>query len=118
MKFTKKKIIISASIIIVVLIVVGIALSGKKGPEYTTFETKRGNLQQIVEATGKVESIDRIDLNFKASGRIIAFYVKEGEQVNAGQKLASLNAQALQAQVSDAQSRVLQEQANYNGKVS
>lgn len=111
----KKKLIIF--IIIGVVIIGGIAAviqSGKKAPEYTTIVVERGTLKQSVDATGKIESAETIDLNFKTTGRLKNVYIKAGDNVTAGQKLAELEAGALSSKVSDAQAKVNQAQADYD----
>lgn len=109
-----KKIVIG----IIVLAVVGAGVwffgfKEKKGPEYIVEAAKIGSLRQTVEATGKVESAQRIDLNFKTSGRISSVLVKIGDRVVQGQILARLESQAMQSRVSDAQARLDQERAAY-----
>lgn len=110
----RKKITLIVIIILVMAVVaIGILQSSQKEPEYTTIMVERGELKQSVDATGKVESAEKIDLNFKTTGRIQEILVQAGDEVKAGQKLASLNARALESQVDDAQARLNQSLANY-----
>jgi HlyD family secretion protein len=89
--------------------------AGKKtAPEYTTVAVKRGQLTQSVDATGKVESAERINLNFKTTGRISQITVKAGDKVSAGQILARLESRALQSQITDAEARLNQAEADYD----
>lgn len=108
----KKKIIVS---IIVIVILGGIAFfvaSGDKTPvEYVTQTVKKGTLKQTVDATGKIESADKINLNFKITGRLSRLDIKAGDQVKAGQRLATLDTSALQSQVTDARARLDQTEA-------
>lgn len=111
----KKKLIIF--VIIGILIIggtVGAIIGSQKVPEYTTIFVAKGTLKQTVEVTGKVESAESIDLNFKSTGRIKEISIKAGDSVTAGQQLAKLEAGALQSQVTDAQAKVSQAQADYN----
>lgn len=110
--FKSRKIIILA-IIIVILIIGAIIAKPKKQPEYTLFEVKKGTLVQSVDATGKIESADRIELNFKTTGRIARIYVKIGDKVAAGQKLAELEAGDLFNRVKQAQANLSQVKADY-----
>ena len=88
--------------------------TGQKGPEYTTETVTRGKLVQTVEATGKVESVDRIGLNFRISGRISQISVKAGQEVAAGEVLARLDVVALQSRVVDARAMVDKARAKYD----
>lgn len=109
-----KKIIIILVIITVIGGGVFFALQKfKQGPEYTTVAVERGTLKQTVEATGKVESAERIELNFKTTGRLSDILVKVGDQVKKDQELAKLDAQALASKVSDAQAKLNQALADY-----
>jgi len=110
----RKKLIIWSSIglVLIILIIVGIASAGKK-IEYTTVLAEHGELKQSVDATGKVESAETIELNFKTTGRIAQIYVKAGDKVTAGQRLAMLEAGALNSSVADAQARLNQSLADH-----
>ena len=109
----KKKLIISIIIILIVGSGVIAAQRHQKGPTYATVKVKRGILKQTVEVTGKVESVENINLNFKTTGRIKEIFVKVGDKITKGQKLAKLETKALESQVVDAQARINQAQANY-----
>jgi HlyD family secretion protein len=106
-------------IILAIIIIVGGAgaywyASSDKTPIYVTETVKRGTLTQTVEATGKVESAERISLNFKTTGRIATMNVDSGDEVRQGQILATLEARALQSRVSDAQAQLDKAKADYD----
>jgi len=109
---TRKKTI---SLIIVLAVIaggVGFAVTRKdKGPEYVTEAVQFGLLTQTVEATGKVESAERIELNFKTTGRISRVFVGPGDRVSRGQLLAQLESQTLSSQVADARAQLANEEA-------
>lgn len=86
---------------------------GEKQPEYVTAEVAKGTLKQTVEATGKIESAERIGLNFKTTGRIAKVLADVGDKVASGQVLARLEARSLESRVSDARAGLLQEKADY-----
>ncbi len=104
--------------LLVIIVVGGFFLwrhsAGKNEAEYITEKVSRGRLAQTVEATGKVESADRIKLNFRVAGRISQILVKVGEQARAGQILARLNAGGLQSKVADARAQIDKEKAAYD----
>jgi len=88
----RKKLIIWI-IIILVIIIGGYFFLQRKKPktEYTTEKVSRGNLSQTVSATGKVIPITKVNLSFKLVGRIEAIYVKKGDGVRIGEKIARLD---------------------------
>ena len=112
----RKKIILISIAIIFVLIIIGSVIAAKKGkqPEYTTATVQYATLKQTVDATGKIESAEKIDLNFKTSGRIAQILVNVGDEIKSGQILARLEAGALQSNVTSAAAQVNQAQADYD----
>lgn len=107
------------TIIIIIIIITAIGAifwhfqTSKKSPEYTTFKVTKGTLTQSIDATGKVESAESINLNFKTTGRIASILVKVGDKVTAGQTLATLESKALQSRIDDARAKLAQAQADY-----
>ncbi|MFH1610549.1 MAG: efflux RND transporter periplasmic adaptor subunit [Patescibacteria group bacterium] len=114
---TKKKkiwlIIIAVIVIFIIVSIVLVASNGKKA-EYVTATVERTTLKQSVDATGKIESAEKIDLNFRTTGRISQILVKVGDEVKTGRVLARLEGMALQSQIDDAIARVNQAQASYD----
>ncbi len=82
--------------LIIVLLIVGGVVYGKmtapKGPFYDTQPVTQGALKQTVEATGQVVPQARIDLSFKAGGKIVALPATVGARVKKGDILASIDA--------------------------
>jgi multidrug efflux pump subunit AcrA (membrane-fusion protein) len=107
----KWKLLIAAVIIIPIGAITMFALSPNK-PTYVTEVAKKQDLQQTVEAVGTVISERDLQLEFPTSGVVEQVYVKEGDTVQAGQKLAALRAGNLAAAVASASAQVQQAQAN------
>lgn len=80
--------------------------------EYVTDVAKRGELRQTVEAVGTVISERDLQLQFGISGIVSNVYVKEGDRVRAGQRLAQLRAGNYAADIASAQARVAQAEAD------
>lgn len=102
--------IVTAVIALPVLGIVWFALSPTQ-PEYVTEVAKRGDLRQTVEAVGTVISDRDLNLQFGISGIVSNVYVKEGDVVKAGQKLAQLRT-GVSADIASAQARVAQAEAD------
>lgn len=94
-------------LVIVGLIVFGVIYQRNKNsqPQYSTEVVTKQTLKQTVSATGTVEAAEEVNLNFKSGGRLAQMRVKVGDQVKAGQNLASLDSK-------DASSAVLTAEAN------
>ncbi len=93
---------------IALLPVVGIAgyAFTPRTPSYVTEDARRGDLRQIVDAVGTVISERDLQLQFPLSGIVATVSVREGDTVRAGQRLATLRAGNLAADVSAAVARV------------
>src|SRR5579863_1581399 len=85
--------------------------------QYTTVPVATGNLTQTVSSSGPLQARAEYDMNFSTSGQISAIDVHVGQQVKAGQTLATLNAPNLQIAVQEAQIAVDNAQNTYNTAV-
>ncbi len=103
--------VVTTVIALPILGIVAFALSPTQ-PEYVTDTAKRGDLRQTVEAVGTVISDRDLNLQFGISGIVSNVYVKEGDKVRAGQKLAQLRAGGMGADIASAQARVAQAEAD------
>ncbi len=75
-------------------------------PEFETITVTRGDLIATVSATGTLEAAKTQALTFEIGGRVVALYVEEGTEVQAGQVLARLDDTDLQLQVKQAQANL------------
>jgi len=101
----KKKTIIWISVGAAVIVIIGIyyLVAGKKPrTEYTTAPVERGSLAQTVSVTGDVVDKEEVVLNFEIGGRLTSVNIKEGDQVAAGEVVATLNDADLNSQVEQA----------------
>jgi len=88
----KKKIAIIAVILVLVAAVVGFTIH-KNNQGVVTVQTgrvMRQSLTSIVSASGEIRPKNFVNVGANAFGKIIKLYVKEGQQVKAGQMLAQL----------------------------
>jgi multidrug efflux pump subunit AcrA (membrane-fusion protein) len=65
-----------------------------------------GTQRKTVSASGTIEPAEQADLNFSVSGEVTEVLVKEGDQVTAGQTLATIDDTLLQAQLTAAQAQL------------
>jgi len=94
-----KKIII---IIAVVLAVAGIVLlifrKGDNEPKFKTVKPVRGQIIDIVSATGIVNPVDTVNIGSQVSGTIKKLYVDYNSKVKAGQLIALIDPALFEAQ--------------------
>lgn len=90
---------------------------GKKdaAPKFSSVQVVKGEVRQTVSATGKVEATENLDLRFGTPGQVEVVYVKKGDTVAAGQSLAALNTEKLEAQLKQAQAARDAVQADLDG---
>lgn len=86
--------------------------------QYRTTSAAYGNLTKAVSASGPLSAKAEYDLNFSTAGQIHSINVKVGQQVKAGQVLATLYAPNLEIAVEQAQLTVNNDQTTYNTDVS
>jgi len=113
-KIFSKKIII----IIIVIAVLGFIIYNffvKDGEsEYILEKVSYGTVIKEVSETGAVKISEEVNLGFKNSGRIDEIYVKKGDNVESGQKLAKLDTSQLYIELTEAQAVLEVAQADYN----
>lgn len=98
----------------VLIAAVGWAAFGpsSSGATTTTDTAKKANLVQTVEITGDVQSLDEVDLAFDRSGTVEAVLARVGDAVRAGDVLAVLDADELEAAYAQSLGRVEEAEAN------
>src|SRR5579883_2151305 len=58
---------------------------------YTTAKVQNGTITDTVTGTGPISASAAVPLNFKSSGKLATINVKVGDQVKAGQVLATMD---------------------------
>lgn len=103
--------------IVVALVVAGggtasaLELTGSSGPVYRVTTAADGTVQQTFDVVGTIEPVDESTLAFQVAGTVASVDVSVGQQVSAGQTLASLDSTSLASTVSGDQSTLATDQA-------
>ena len=82
--------------------------------EIRTQPVARGSVTQTVVISGSVNASSQVKLAFKAQGKISAIYVSVGQQVTAGQAIATIDTADLQTTLTQAQQSLKSAQLNYD----
>lgn len=106
----RKKRYLSVVLIVIVLISIGYVFywngnsSGSEGgtPQFKEYPVKRGTFEVVVNASGIVQPIDRVEIKSKASGRVEELPVEEGDFVKKGALLCRLDQTDVQAELDQA----------------
>jgi len=108
--FIKKHLFISVAVLALVVIVAGIFISNQnKGVNYETMQVGKTDLTQEVEVTGQVRPSQELLLAFERGGKVANVKVAVGEDVSAGQAIASLDTSEMQAQLRQAEASIVQQ---------
>jgi RND family efflux transporter MFP subunit len=107
---SKKRISIYVGGLMIVLLVL-ITVSARRSSSKPEIKVKKGNIDLVVSAEGKVEGSEDVDLAPKTLGRINEIYIKEGDYVKKGDLIAVMENDELKAQVEQAKANVLRAEA-------
>ena len=105
----KKKILIGAGLAVVITAVVVFNLSNKKEKaiEVQTEKVKRGDVIKTVSASGKIQPVTDIKISSNVSAKIMKLTVKEGDLVQRGELLVSLDRTVYEASVNQSKAEVM-----------
>jgi membrane fusion protein, macrolide-specific efflux system len=78
---------------------------------YRATAVTTGTLRQTVAAAGTIAATDTEDLGFPASGQVTAVWVKAGQKVAKGEKLAAIDSAPLSSAVAEAKATLATAQA-------
>ena len=118
MKKAKKRLLYFGVPALLIIILIIWSSSSKPDVEYTTVAPVYGSLLQTVSETGTVKPIKELSLNFLNVGRIEDVFVSVGDEVLAGDMLASLDSSSLVLRRQEAEAALSIAQANYSKMLS
>lgn len=88
--------------------------SGDKTPEYSTTKVSKGDILQVVTATGGLEAVTSVDVSSQISGLIVDISVDYNSPVKKGQILAKLDPASYESRLSSAKAQLANTTANFN----
>lgn len=104
-------------LILAVVIVVPMLIFGggkSKKSEYVTLQIGRGNLRQVVSATGEIQPVNTVSVGSQVSGTIDALYVDYNSKVKKGDLLLTIEPSVLQASVDEAKAALISAESQRN----
>jgi HlyD family secretion protein len=113
---TKKKWLWAVAVLAVLVLLIGglaafVKGHGSKIEAGKLAKVERADLARSVVATGKIEPITKVEIKSKASGIVKKLYVDAGDHVHAGQVLAELDRDEMQAEVRSAEAQLASAEA-------
>ncbi len=112
---SRKKIIWSIAGAVVLLVIIVLAVKKGKSSEAKKVAVEkvvRRNIVETVSANGKIQPAKDVKISPYISGEVVALYVKEGEFVKKGQKLAKIDPKIYISSYQQAQAAVKTAEAN------
>ncbi len=113
-RHTTRSAIAAGSVVAVLIIGGASAWAASTGSSadagYRTATATVATVQQTLDSTGTLEPVHQADLAFQVNGQVTAVNVSVGQQVAAGQILATLDTTSLEAALTSAQSSVTAEE--------
>ena len=112
--------IITAVVLLLIILLAGggvftyLKLTAPPPVQFTQQAVTTGNLAVTISASGPIQANAEYDMNFTASGQVNSIDVHVGQQVKAGQRLATLNSTSLQDALTLAQQAVTNAQVTYD----
>lgn len=103
----KRRLVVPVAVIVVAAAGVAIWLGTRPttaAPSYRLVQASVTTLRQTVSSSGTIQPAQRSDLNFGVSGQVTAVTATVGQQVSAGQPLATLQSASLSATLAQARS--------------
>jgi len=103
--------------IIVAVVILGSGLwyfhrNREDAPQYDTAAIQRGDIMQVVTATGALNPVTNVTVGCQVSGRISKLYVDYNSQVKEDQLIAEIDPRTYQAQVAQATADLANAKAN------
>jgi HlyD family secretion protein len=102
-------------VILVIFVVVGLLaafrLTRKTEGEYFTAKVERGDIRQVIEATGTINPVTLVQVGSQVSGMISKLYVDFNSKVTQGQVIAEIDPKLFQGAVLQAQADLQNAQA-------
>lgn len=99
---------LAAVIILLVLVftIKGCFFSAPPAPLFKTAEVKKGNIEDIVEASGPINPVNTTEVGALVSGEILKIYVDYNSQVKKGDLLAVIDQTQILASLAEAKARL------------
>ncbi len=90
MKLLKNKWFILGMVVVVIALLAAFTMNRKTTPEYFTGKAERGDIREVVEATGTINAVTTVQVGSQVSGNINHLYADFNSHVTKGQLIAQI----------------------------
>lgn len=91
MKILKRHWLIVILVTLAVAVIAAFQLKGNDNPQYFTAKVDRGDISQVVEATGTINAVTTVQVGSQVSGTVSRLYVDFNSRVRKGQVIAQID---------------------------
>src|SRR5512140_940604 len=106
MKYLKSKWVILIGLVVAVGILAAFSFSRKSTPQYFTAKAERGDIHDVVEATGTINAVTAVQVGSQVSGTISRLYADFNTPVKKGQVIAQIDPSLFEGALLQAQADV------------
>lgn len=99
MKFIKSKWFILAIVVLGVILFAAFGMNRKQQPQFFTAAVDKGDIRQVVEATGTINAVTTVQVGSQVSGTIWKLFADFNSHVKKGQLIAQIEPSLFQGQV-------------------
>jgi HlyD family secretion protein len=111
-KVLKRHWLVAIGIIVVASVFVAFKFRGQDKPQYFTSEANRGDIREVVEATGTINAVITVQVGSQVSGTISHLFVDFNSRVKKGQLVAQIDPPLFEGAVLQAKSDLANAKAN------
>lgn len=112
MRFLKNKWVILTLIIVAAAASAAYIFSGKEKPQYFTAKVEKGDLAEVVEATGTINAVTTVQVGSQVSGAISELRADFNSRVKKGQVIARIDPTIMEGNLSQAKADLQNAEAN------
>ncbi|MBZ5689442.1 MAG: efflux RND transporter periplasmic adaptor subunit [Acidobacteriia bacterium] len=91
MKILKRHRLIVILVTLAVAVIAAFQLKGNDNPQYFTAKVDRGDISQVVDATGTINAVTTVQVGSQVSGTVSRLYVDFNSRVKKGQVIAQID---------------------------
>ena len=98
----RKKVVVLAGLVVVLFLLKGCLLKSRPAPLFRMAPVERGNIVDMVEASGPINPVNTTEVGALVSGEILKIYVDYNSEVKKGDLLAVIDQTQILAQLAEA----------------
>src|SRR5437868_8367420 len=108
----KRHWLIASLVVVAIAVFAAFQFKSNEKPQYFTTEADRGDIREVVEATGTINAVITVQVGSQVSGTIARLYVDFNSRVRKGQVVAQIDPPLFQGALLQARADLANAEAN------